>query len=86
MATEGRVGQDGQPSEQGLTGQEIPVEYPLLTTLPGAVVELFKNQIKQWCGRTSQFGRVDRISREPHASEVKLEKKLSLVYRGSRLN
>ena len=74
MAAEGRVGQDGQPREQGLTGQEIPVKYPLLTTLPGAVVELFKNQIKQWCGRTSQFGRVDRISREPHASEVKLEK------------
>jgi hypothetical protein len=86
MATEGRGGQGGQPSERGLTGQEIPVEYPLLTTPTGADVELFKNQIKQWCGRTSQFGRVDRISREPHASEVKLEQKLSLVYRGSRLN
>jgi len=58
---------------RGLTGWEIPVECPLLTTPPGAAVELFKNQIKQWCGRTSQFGRVDRISREPHVSEVKLE-------------
>jgi len=73
MAAEGRGGQDGQPSGRGLTGQEIPVEYPLLTTPPGAGVELFKNQIKQWCGRTSQFGRVDRISREPHASEAELE-------------
>jgi hypothetical protein len=69
----GWVGRECWPGERGLTGWEIPVEYPLLTTTLSAIVELFKNQIKQWCGRTSQFGRVDRISREPHASEAELE-------------
>jgi hypothetical protein len=65
---------------QGLTVTEIAVEFPLLTTpLCGRVRKLFNKQIKQWCGRTSQFVRVDRTSRELRFSEVELETKLSLV-------
>ena len=48
----------------GLTATKVGVEFSLLTKPHcGNVGKLFNKQIKQWCGRTSQFVRVDRIAR-----------------------